>query len=113
MAEDFLYLSTRGRKTGHIRRIEIWFVERAGRYYMVSEMRERSHWVQNIQVEPQVSFSVGTRARQTATLPATGAIGRIVSPTDEPVIWREVCALMDAKYGWSDGLVVELTPLER
>jgi hypothetical protein len=31
---------------------------------------------------------------------------------EEPVLVREVRALMDAKYRWSDGLVVEIAAAE-
>ena len=35
-----------------------------------------------------------------------------MSGTDhEPALAAAVKALFDAKYGWSDGLVVELTPV--
>ena len=34
---QFLYLATTGWKTGRQHRIEIWFVEYSGRYYIVSE----------------------------------------------------------------------------
>lgn len=111
MAEQFLYLTTTGRKSGEPRRIEIWYVERGGRHYMISERREESHWVKNIQHDPAVVFSVGTRADPTAGLPATRATGRVVDDGEEPELARAVRALMDAKYGWSEGLVVELSPV--
>lgn len=108
MAEHFLYLTTTGRKTGLPRQIEIWFVAHAGRYYMVSERRERSNWVQNILHDPVVTFSIGTRAAQGSVVPPTRALGRIVAPDREPALAARVAALMDAKYDWSDGLIVEL-----
>ena len=110
MAERFLYLTTTGRKTGLARSIEIWFVEHQGRYYMVSQGREASHWVQNIAAEPHVTFSVGTRTKKTCERDTTEAIGRAISATEEPELHAAVCALMDEKYDWSDGLVVELAP---
>lgn len=110
MAEHFLYLTTTGRKSGLPRPIEIWFVEREGRYYMVSGSRERSHWVKNIQHDPGVTFSVGTRTDRSAGRALTRATGRVVTPEHDADLCRQVCALMDAKYGWSDGLIVELTP---
>ena len=38
------------------------------------------------------------------------ALARIVRENSEPELAAAVRALSDAKYGWSDGLVVELTP---
>src|SRR5689334_15463718 len=110
MAERFLYLTTKGRKTGEPRRIEIWFVEHKGRHYIVSERREESHWVKNIQKDPAVTFSVGTRAAPGEGVPPTRALGRVVRAEEEPDLVREVRARMDAKYRWSDGLVVEIRP---
>ena len=40
MDEQYLYLTTTGRVTGKPREIEIWFVESAGKYYVLAEHRE-------------------------------------------------------------------------
>lgn len=110
MAESFLYLTTRGRSSGLPRTIEIWFVEHERRHYMVSERRELSGWVRNIQATSAVTFSVGPREDRGAVVPSTPATARLVRSEDEPELARQVSALMDRKYGWSDGLIVELTP---
>ncbi len=110
MAEDFLYLTTTGRKSGESRQIEIWFAARGGCYYLVSERRERSHWVQNILCDSRVGFSVGRRGDMSAVRPECTATARVIEAESEPELAREVSALMDAKYGWSDGLIVEIRP---
>jgi deazaflavin-dependent oxidoreductase (nitroreductase family) len=110
MADVFLYLTTTGRKSGLPRRIEIWFVESGGAHYVVSEMRRASGWVKNIERDPRVSFSVGTRGARESVLPNTPARARTVERVDEPDLVARVSALMDEKYGWSDGLIVELSP---
>ena len=56
---EYLYLTTRGRKTGHERRIEIWFTRRGRSYYLVAEHGLRAQWVQNLLVEPRVQWRVG------------------------------------------------------
>lgn len=99
---EFLYLTTSGRKTGNPHEIEIWFVEYQGRYYLVSEHHERSHWAQNILYNPAISFWVGGQTYQGS--------GRIIDRQVEPELAAAVSALMDTKYGWSDGLIVELAP---
>lgn len=109
MAESYLYLTTRGRTTGLPREIEIWFVEHAGRHYLVAQNRERAQWVQNIEHDPNISFSVGTRDAPEAVLPRRSGKGRIVRAQAEPELARAVSALMDEKYDWSDGLIVELS----
>jgi deazaflavin-dependent oxidoreductase (nitroreductase family) len=97
---QFLYLTTKGWKTGRQHEIEIWFVELKGRHYIVSEHMERSHWVQNVTHEPRVSFRVGDNEYQ--------GTARVVNPGQEPALAKDVSGLMDAKYGWSRGLIVEL-----
>ena len=110
MADVFLYLTTTGRKSGLQRRIEIWFVESGGAHYVVSEMRRASGWVKNIERDPRVSFCVGTRGARESVRPNTSARARTVEREDEPDLAARVSALMDEKYGWSDGLIVELSP---
>ncbi len=106
----FLYLTTVGRKTGSPRHIEIWYVEHNGSYYMVAEHREETAWVKNIRANPVVTFSVGKGGSEEARLPLTQATARTVSPADEPELAAAVSKLMDEKYNWSDGLIVELSP---
>lgn len=101
-AGPFLYLTTTGWKTGRAHRIEIWWVYHAGRYYLVAESGERAHWVQNIRRNPAVAFQVGG-------VRFTGS-GRAVDRAAEPELAAAVAALMDAKYAWSNGLIVELAP---
>ncbi|HEX3050424.1 MAG TPA: nitroreductase/quinone reductase family protein [Aggregatilineaceae bacterium] len=105
MTEQFLYLTTKGWKSGEEHTVEIWFVEREGQYYLVSENREQSHWVQNIEYYPAVTFRVGPE-----TIPGTA---RVVDPQVEPELAAAVSDLMDKKYGWSEGLIVELAPETR
>jgi deazaflavin-dependent oxidoreductase (nitroreductase family) len=98
----YLYLTTTGRRTGLPREIEIWFTERGGRYYVISGGRERARWVKNLLAEPRVSFRVASAA-------FTGR-ARVVDAQSEPALHAAVSALSRAKYGWGDGLIVELTP---
>jgi hypothetical protein len=50
---QFLYVTTKGWKTGKQHGIEIWFVQYNKRYYIMSELLERAHWVQNIIHDPR------------------------------------------------------------
>lgn len=99
---EFLYLTTTGRKTGTPHEIEIWYVAHEGRYYLVAEHRERTHWVQNILRNPVIAFWV-----EGVTYEGSG---RVIDPQAEPTLAAEIAALMEAKYQWSDGLIVELSP---
>lgn len=103
----FLYLQTIGRKTGNPHEIEIWFVEHAGNYYLVSEYPDRADWVKNILHNPSITFRVGSRSAK----PIAG-MGRPVDRAAEPELAAVVSQLMDSKYEWSDGLIVELKPAQ-
>jgi len=98
MSQDqFLYLDTMGWKTGKRHGIEIWFVGYEEKYYVMSEGREHAHWVQNIMHDPKISFSAGgERFSGTA---------RVVEK--DPLV-VEIKKLMKKKYGWDDGLIIEL-----
>ena len=98
----YLYLTTTGRRSGRPREIEIWFTRRDGRYYLIAEHGERAQWVRNILADPRVRWRVEDAA-------FTGR-GRVVDPVAEPALSAAVRALSTEKYGWGDGLVVELTP---
>lgn len=101
---QFLYLTTRGRRTGNPHTIEIWFVEHAGKYYLCSE-RASSHWVQNLGRDPKVTFEVG-KQRYDGT-------ARLVDWKKEETLGETATAKMKAKYGWSSRTLVELTPAPR
>jgi hypothetical protein len=58
--------------------------------------------VRNIQPQPQVKVRIADAE--------FNAIARVVHNDREPQLTATVKALFDAKYGWSDGLIVELTP---
>jgi deazaflavin-dependent oxidoreductase (nitroreductase family) len=100
---SFLYLTTKGWKSGKAHEIEIWFVELDSKYYVVSEHRHRSHWVQNIKRDSKVSVRVGE-----ATFVGRA---RLVDRKTEVELSLKVSKLMDAMFKWSDGLIVELTPI--
>jgi deazaflavin-dependent oxidoreductase (nitroreductase family) len=100
--QQYLYLTTTGRRTGLSREIEIWYTEREGRFYIIAEHGERANWVRNIRANPHVQIRVGDRQ--------VSATARLVDDNVEPELTSAVKALSDAKYGWSDGLVTEISP---
>jgi deazaflavin-dependent oxidoreductase (nitroreductase family) len=99
---QYLYLTTTGRRTGLPREIEIWFTERDRRFYIIAEHREHANWVRNIRANPRVTVRVGD-------LQFAGT-ARFVDDEREPELARTVKALSDAKYGWSSGLMTEISP---
>lgn len=100
---QFLYLTTTGWKTRKEHQIEIWFIEYEGKYYLISERREQAHWVQNIIHDPKVSFTVGEKKMN--------GKGRIVNKDKERKLAAEVSKLIDEKYKWGQGMIVELAAI--
>jgi deazaflavin-dependent oxidoreductase (nitroreductase family) len=100
--ERVLYLRTIGRRTGLPREIEIWFVVYREHFYLFAETGEDAGWVKNIRRNPKVSVRV--RERQ------IGAAARILDRDMDRELWNQVTALAEQKYGWGDGLPVEITP---
>jgi len=106
--EQFLYLTTRGRKSGRPRPIEIWFTQRTAgsqkpRFYIIAEY-PTANWVQNIRAHPAVQVRVAGQS--------FSAHARVICATDEPSLNHAVQELSRQKYGWADGLVVELIPAD-
>jgi deazaflavin-dependent oxidoreductase (nitroreductase family) len=99
---EFLYLTTTGRRSGLPREIEIWFTSQDGRYHLVAETGERAQWVRNLRADPRVRWRVGARAFR--------GRARVVDPAREAELAATVRARSRAKYGWGDGLIVELRP---
>jgi deazaflavin-dependent oxidoreductase (nitroreductase family) len=99
---QYLYLTTTGRRTALPREIEIWFTERDSRFYIIAEHGEHANWVRNIRAHARVRVRVGD-------LQLTGT-ARLVDDEREPELARAVKALSDAKYGWSSGLIAEISP---
>jgi deazaflavin-dependent oxidoreductase (nitroreductase family) len=93
-------LTTLGRRTGLRREVEIWFTRRGTRYYLVAETGENAQWIRNLRADPGARWKVGTRVH------AGGA--RILDPKRDAALCAAVRALSIAKYGWGDGLIVEL-----
>ena len=100
--EEFLYLTTTGRTSGRPREIEIWFTEREGRYYVIAEHLRETHWVQNVLADPRVEVRVDGAE--------FAARARVIEADGEPEIHAAARERSEKKYGWGDGLVVELTP---
>lgn len=78
------------------------FVSYADKYYVISERKEKAHWVQNIVHKSSVIFAVNSKSFE--------GTARIVDKHTEYKLAEEVSSLMRTKYGWKDGLIVELTP---
>jgi len=97
-----LHLTTIGRVTGKPREIEIWFIVCREKFYLFSEHREASGWVKNIRRSPNVSVRIGGRRLK--------AVAKVLDYQRDRQLWDQVQAIAHRKYGWGDGLPVEITP---
>lgn len=99
---QYLYLTTTGRRTRLPREIEIWYTQRSGRYYVISEQHDRAQWIRNLLADPRVRWRVGN-------VTFSGR-ARVVEPAAEPELAEAVQNCSRHKYGWGEGLIVELAP---
>ena len=99
-----LYLTTIGRRSGLSREIEIWFVVCDDKLYLLAEHFHRAHWVQNIERYPRVRVRIGDRERS--------ATARSLDPERDRETWQRAQQLSRNRYGWGEGLPVEITPDE-
>ena len=101
----YLYLTTTGRISGKPRKIEIWFVESQQRFYILAEHLHETQWVKNIKRNPRVQIRLGKSSFE--------ATARVLDYNRDRKAWLTAQALAREKYGWGDGLPVELTPNRR
>jgi deazaflavin-dependent oxidoreductase (nitroreductase family) len=99
---QFLYLTTTGRTSGRPREIEIWFLAFEGKLYLFAEHARKANWVQNILVHAAVEVRLGDER--------FSAHARVVDVAAEQALTERIRPLMQTKYGWSDGLPVEIAP---
>jgi len=102
--KQVLHLTTIARVTGQPREIEIWFIVHHEKFYLFSERREAAGWVRNIRRNPNASVRFGKCTMKAAA--------RVVDYRKERQLWDKVQAIAERKYGWGDGLPVEITPVK-
>jgi deazaflavin-dependent oxidoreductase (nitroreductase family) len=100
--KQLLYLTTIGRRTGLPREIEIWFVFYSHRFYLFAETGDGAGWVKNIRRNSRVKVRIGDWQ--------VDAIARVLDRHADRKLWDEVAPIADRKYGWGEGLPVEITP---
>jgi deazaflavin-dependent oxidoreductase (nitroreductase family) len=57
-SEQFIYLTTKGRRTGRPHRVELWFAANAGKVYLSHE-GDDTDWMKNMKRNPEVNFQIG------------------------------------------------------
>ncbi len=101
-SQQFLYLTTIGRRTGLPREIEIWFVSFDGKYFVLAEHGEKAAWVKNIRANPRVRVRVSDQSFE--------ATARVLDQERDQSKYDQAQRLEQEKYGWGAGLPVEITP---
>jgi deazaflavin-dependent oxidoreductase (nitroreductase family) len=79
---DVCHLTTTGRHTGRPHRIEIWFALGDGVAYLLAGGADRSDWVRNLMISPQVVMEIGDAKRTT--------VARVVTDPDEDALARRL-----------------------
>jgi deazaflavin-dependent oxidoreductase (nitroreductase family) len=100
--EAYVYVTTTGRISGQPRTIEIWFVRHRDCIYILAEHFERAHWVKNIRKNARVGLRLASRE--------VSARARVLDADRDSDTWKTVQDLAKQKYGWGDGLPVEIRP---
>ena len=91
--EDYCYLTTTGRKSGHPHEIEIWFGIQGNSLYLLSGGGDDSDWVRNLRANPNVTMRI---AKHTFS-----GIARSVRQKKEATMARHLLA---GKYqSWKEG----------
>jgi deazaflavin-dependent oxidoreductase (nitroreductase family) len=83
-ALDHCSLTTTGRHSGQPHRIEIWFALADSVVYLLSGGGERSDWVRNLTISPDVVLEIGGEKRTTKA--------RVVTDPDEDALARRMVA---------------------
>jgi deazaflavin-dependent oxidoreductase (nitroreductase family) len=82
--EDFCYLTTKGRVSGRLHTIEIWYVLNGPTLYMLSGGLDKADWVKNILRQAEVTVKIKDRL-------FTGQ-GRVVKDGEEDTLARQLIA---------------------
>jgi len=101
--EQVLHLTTVGRVTGRPHEIEIWFIVCPEKFYLFAERGEAAGWVKNIRRSPNVRIRIREREIE--------AVAKVLDYRTDRQLWDKVQAIAERKYGWGDGLPVEITPV--
>jgi deazaflavin-dependent oxidoreductase (nitroreductase family) len=98
-----LYLTTIGRQSGQPRTIEIWFTCYQGKLYLNAECAYKAHWVTNVIQNHRVHVRIKNQEFVGQT--------RVLDRQQDDDLWEVVAELSRQKYGWGEGLPVEIALL--
>ena len=96
---DSLLLTTRGRRSGKLRRTALWYVRDGGRYLLAGSSGSPG-WVHNVRANPAVVVQV--RGDTFA------ALARIASAAERAVLWERIAAEVPKYAGYQERSEAEL-----
>ena len=107
---DALLLTTRGRRSGRLRRTALYYGEDGGRFVLVGSdggKRQDPAWCHNIAANPAVVVQVGGET--------FGAVARLADATERPRLWELMVAIFPsyAAYEKKAGRELPVVVLER
>jgi deazaflavin-dependent oxidoreductase (nitroreductase family) len=80
--EDFCYLTTIGRISGHLHTIEIWFALHEQTLYLLSGGRDKSDWLKNALQNPTVQMKINSSI--------FSGTARLITNTEEDTLARKI-----------------------
>ena len=98
-----LYLTTTGHRSGQARTIEIWFTCYQDKLYLNAERAYKAQWVANVIQNPQVQVRIKNQE--------FAGQARVLDRQQDDDLWQVVAELSRQKYGWGEGLPVEIVLL--
>jgi deazaflavin-dependent oxidoreductase (nitroreductase family) len=107
---DVCYLTTLGRVSSRLHRIEIWFVAHGNAAYLLSNS-PHADWYRNLEVEPRVVLEIAGERRETVARTVRGddPAGPIVRPAmlakyqagypqEDLLLWSETASLVRIEW---------------
>jgi deazaflavin-dependent oxidoreductase (nitroreductase family) len=92
-AEQYCYLTTKGRVSGKPHRIEIWFGVEGNSIFLLSGGGEESDWLKNLRVEPKIQVRIAKKQ--------FSGVAQVVDDAGTDAMARRLLATK--YYGWSEG----------
>jgi len=83
-----LEITVRGRRTGRLITLPVWFVQRGGMVHLLPVSGSDTNWYRNILKDPNMTLRAGRRS-----------IEAVAEPEEDPGKVNEVIRLFKRKYG--------------
>jgi deazaflavin-dependent oxidoreductase (nitroreductase family) len=109
-SDQVIDITTTGRQTGELRRIEIWFHRLDGRYFITGSPTRPRSWYANLVAHPAFTFHL----KQSASADLAAVARPITDPTERKMLFAGILAPMadfTSKPGFEPEVWVRDSPL--